>query len=99
MFTENLDLFFDQNEHAVAATIKTSAGVLVRNISVIFNALEQDTAIFDASVEGNLPFVLCKKSDLSGIGHTHTMTIGSVQYRVERIVDDGTGVAQVQLSA
>jgi hypothetical protein len=98
VFTENLALFFDQSEHAVAVVIKTAAGAaVVRTISGIFSTPQQDVAIFDAEVEGNLPFLTCRTSDLSGVTHANTMLINSVLYRVVKVEADGTGVSTVQL--
>jgi hypothetical protein len=95
-FTEDLTLFFDQDDFAVAAIIKNGATV-IRTISVIFNTPSQELEIFDASVESNLPFVQCASSDMAGITNSHTMTISLIVYRIVKIEPDGTGTSIVQL--
>ncbi|HEV2706247.1 MAG TPA: hypothetical protein VGV59_10010 [Pyrinomonadaceae bacterium] len=97
MFSENLTQFFDLDEFAVEATIKTAAGATVRTVNVIFNTPQQAVEVLDAGVEAGVPFVECRTSDLDGVTHKHTMTISSVVYRVVKIDDDGTGVSTVQL--
>lgn len=96
-FTEDLGQFFDLDEFAVAAVIKTAVGATVRTINVIFNDPLQEVAIFDADVESNLSFVQCRTVDLAGVTHNHTMTIDSILYRIVKINGDGTGLSTVQL--
>lgn len=98
-FTEVLSTFFDTDDFAVAATIKTGAGVTVRTINVIFDQPRNELALLDARLESPLPFVRCQTADLAGIDHTHTMTINAVVYRIVKRDDDGTGVSTVQLRA
>jgi hypothetical protein len=96
VFTEDLAQFFDQDDFAVAAIIKSGATV-IRTISVIFNTPTQEVAVFDTAVEGNLPFVQCRTSDLAGVTKSHTMTVSNVVYRIGEREDDGTGLSTVQL--
>jgi hypothetical protein len=95
-FTEDLSQFFEENDFAVPAIIKNGATV-IRTISVIFNTPSQEVEIFDTNFEGNVPFALCRDSDLAGITNAHTMTISSVVYRIAKIEPDGTGVSTVHL--
>lgn len=97
-FEEDLSQFFDQKDFAVEAVIKSGAAV-IRTISVIFNDPTQDVAVFDAEVQSNLPFAQCESSDLVGVTHAHTMTIGATVYRIKDIHSDGTGISIVQLRA
>ena len=96
-FEEDLRQFFEEDDFAVPSIIKTAAGATVRTISVIFNTPSQEVEIFDTDFEGNLPFALCRSSDLASITNNHTMTISSVVYRIAKIEPDGTGVSTVHL--
>jgi hypothetical protein len=95
-FTEDIAQFFEENDFAVESVVKNGSTV-IRTISVILNTPTQETAIFDAGVELNLPFVQCRTSDLAGVRHGFTMTISSVNYQIIAREDDGTGVSTVQL--
>jgi hypothetical protein len=99
-FTEDLTQFFDVDEFAVTAVIKSWVArnsTELRTIPVIFNDPMQEVAVFGAEVETNLSFVQCRTSDLAGVTRSHTMTIGGVDYRIAGIASDGTGVSNVQL--
>jgi hypothetical protein len=95
-FDENLTQFFEVGDFAVEAVIKDGS-TAVRTISVIFNDPRQDVAIFDSAVESNLPFALCRTSDLEDVEHGFTMAIGGAVYRIVENQSDGTGVSTVQL--
>jgi hypothetical protein len=98
-FTEDLSQFFDTDDFAVAAIIKTSAAAVVRNINVIFDKPSNPLALFEGQVTKPMPFVRCRTADVADvIANSHTMTIAGTEYRiVEPPEDDGTGVSTVQI--
>ena len=95
-FTEDLSQFFDQDDFAVAAIVKTGATV-IRTINVIFNNPVQGVNVFDASVETNVPHAICQTADLADVRHGYTMTIDSVVYPIVQINSDGTGMSVMEL--
>lgn len=92
---EDLAPFFNTDEHAVAATIKTGEGVLVRAAAVIFSTpfREMPVGVPGSSVGQGQPRVLCKTADLAGVKKEFIFDIGGTVYRFVKSEDDGTGVS------
>ncbi len=96
-FTEDLTVFFDEAEHAVAATLKTSAGVMVRTLTVIVDTPLDELVSLSAGVEAGQPQVLCRTADIAAARHEYQLVIGATTYRIVNHKDDGTGVSTVWL--
>ena len=47
--------------------------------------------------EGTNPVILCRTSDVSGLVHGSSLSIGGVSYTVQGIEPDGTGFTLLQL--
>lgn len=97
--SENLDQFFDSSQgHTVPATFKTSAGVTVRTVNVIFTGATGNVPSVDGvEFEALQPFFHCRTADLAGIDHTHKVVIAGVTYRITNDLHDGTGTSFVLL--
>jgi hypothetical protein len=95
----DLSLFFNPDEHAVAATFKTPGGVLVRTANVIFNEPIQEMRVGQEAVDQLQPSFLCPIADLAGVAKGYTVEIeGRGTYRVVRQLSDGTGVSTVYVT-
>jgi len=102
-FTEDLDVFFDTDDFAVEATIKTSAGVTVRTINVILTSTLAGLEVLGGEVLAGQPALRCKTADLdlapTVVLNQHKLTIGSTTYRIVDRADDGTGVSTLRIRA
>lgn len=88
----DLDTFLDSGEFGVDITYNSGT------IKGIYdNAFVQDQQD-DIGVETLNPQVIVKSSDVSGIAHGNTMTIGGSTYNVIGIQQDGTGLTIILLS-
>jgi len=97
-FAEDLSPFFDTDDFAVAAIIKTAAGATVRTINVILTSSLAALNVLDGSVEAGQPSVLCQTADLTGVVvNEHKLTIDRTTYRITKREDDGTGVSTLQI--
>lgn len=90
MFTEDLDAFFDADEHALAATLQGGT-----TVNVIFDAPYQEAL----ELAGTNPSVLCKASAVAaGDVGTKTLTVSGTVYNIvgREPVDDGA-IVRLQL--
>lgn len=96
---ENLDQFFDTAQgHTTPATFKTSAGVVIRTVNVIFTGATGNVGLHDGvDVEAAQPFLHCRTADLASVNHTSLVTIGAVTYRITNDLHDGSGTSIVLL--
>ena len=86
----DLDVFFDTDEFAVAATLSGAISIKV----VKSPAFAETLGIENSDLE-----VLAKYSDVSALVQNSTITIGGVTYYVMRKpIDDGSGVVSIPLS-
>lgn len=98
MFTENFSPFFDTDEHAVQATIKTSVGATVRTAPVIWTNALGPLQVFDQQLETAQPSLLIQTANLAGVVlNEHTITVSAVTYRIIDRSDDGTGVSTLKV--
>lgn len=96
---ENLDQFFDTAQgHTTSAVFKTSAGVVIRTVDVIFTGATGNVPLGDdLHFEAVQPFLQCRSAHLAGIDHTCKVTIGAVTYRITNDLHDGSGISIVFL--
>ncbi len=90
--TNDLDIFLNENEHAVDVTYQAAT------IQGIFDAEFSSVAEGETGIESTAPQVLVKTSDVSSAVHGQTMTINSVVYNIIGIQPDGTGLTLIVLS-
>lgn len=95
-FTEDLDQFLDTDDFAVEAVFSLAPSG-TRNVNVIFDTPTQSVDIYDTAIETDAPFVRCKTEDLNGVKINANVQIASVNYKVKRITNDGTGISIVYL--
>ena len=96
-FTEDLDLFFDDDDFAVSAVINTTPQ---RTIKAIFSTPTDSVALYEQAIEAPAPFLHCKTSDVSGVRSgkgANTATVAGTSYKIERIEHDGTGTSRLYL--
>lgn len=93
-FDEDLDEFFDPDEFAEVATIKTPQGATLRTANVILETPLDALSLYpDAAVEQLQPRVHCRTSALAGIVRDSIFEIGGAVYRVVTRTDDGHGLS------
>lgn len=96
-FVEDLTVFFNTAEHAVAATFKTPGGEVVRGAKVILSTPVQEVPLGAGEVAHLQPSIQCPTADLAGVRKNFVVEIGADTYRVVRREDDGTGVSTAWL--
>lgn len=93
-FDEDLTPFFNPDEFAVSATIKTPAGVVVRTANVILSTPVQEMAVGAGAEVAHLqPSLQCRTVDLAGVKKEYIVEVGSAVFRIVRHEADGTGVS------
>ena len=90
--TNDLDIFFDDDEFATEITFnsETILGIFDNEFAV---AVEGEMGI-----ESTAPQVLVKDADITGAAHGQIMTIDGTDYKIIAIQPDGTGTTVVLLS-
>lgn len=88
-FAEDLSVFFDEADFAVAATLE---GVAVRGI---FD--EPYAEPLSGMVEGSSPTFVCRSADIPSVAHEQTLVIGARSFKVVGVEPDGTGVTLLRL--
>lgn len=86
--TEDLSVFFDQDDHAVAAVLDGTA------ISVIFE--NQYVEAFDG-IATRQPVITAPSASFSAADTTSRLTVAGSTYRVRSVQPDGTGISRVLL--
>ena len=86
-FTEDLTMFFDTGDFAVAMTHDAST------YNVIFDAEYSG----DDMMAGSLPMAMLSASDAANVPVLDTVTISAVNYTVREKNQDGTGVVNLIL--
>lgn len=94
---EDLSVFFNVEEHAISATIKTPQGATLRTASVIFSEPVNEVPLRPGEVTTQQPFLQCPTADLDGVKAEYVFDIGAKSYAVVRWEHDGTGVSVVHL--
>ena len=95
---EDLSIFFNADEHAVAATFKTGDGALVREANVILSLPVQEMQVgAGAGVEHLQPSLQCPTADVEGVKKNYIVEVGGSTFRVVRRESDGTGLTTVWL--
>lgn len=91
MLTEDLDAFFDADEHATECVIIDTQDI----ITGIFDRPYGDAL----DIQGFTPSLTCKSSDVAdkGLRRGTRIEVGTTVYRVVTFEPDGTGVTRVQL--
>ena len=86
MFKENLDIFTNESELAIAATL--TQGSSSKTIKILFDKGYQ---AFSFGAEGRNIRAMAKTSDLGAIAHGDKLTIGFKTYTITRSepIDDG----------
>lgn len=93
-FAEDLSQFFSADDFAVEATIHSAPA---RTIKAIFETPSQSVEIFDTNLETDAPRLHCRTIDLVGVRREMQVSVNSVNYKIARISDDGTGASFVYL--
>lgn len=92
---EDLTPFFNLDEHATEAIIKTPAGVLVRTVKVILSLPVGEVAVGDGEVAHLQPTFQAPTAQLTGVNKDYIVEAGGFAYRVVRRENDGTGLSTV----
>lgn len=95
MFTENLDILFDTNGHAIDATLKI--GMTQTSVKVIFDSPTQGVDFYDTQIEDEHFYLTIKQSDLGAAKKGNQFIINGTTYAIALIRHDGTGVSTVFL--
>lgn len=89
MIGDDLDVFFDLDEHALEAIVIESGTV----ITGIFDRPYTDAL----DVQGFSPSLTCKSADVGELRRGRLIEIESTVYKVVNVEPDGTGISRVQL--
>jgi hypothetical protein len=89
MFAEDLSLFFNEADFAVAATLQ---GVAVSGILD-----EEYVEPLGNLVEGRAPVFTCRGADAPSVAHGQTLVVGARTFKVRGVEPDGTGVVMLRL--
>lgn len=89
MIGDDLDVFFDLDEHALQAIVIESGEV----ITGIFDRPYTDAL----DVQGFSPSLTCKSADVAELRRGRLIEIQDTVFKVVAIEPDGTGVTRVQL--
>jgi hypothetical protein len=93
MLGEDLKPFFNLDEHAVGATIRTPAGVFVRTAKVILSLPVGEVQVGAGEVTHLQPSIQCPTAELEGVVKNYLVEVGGDTYRVVRRENDGTGLS------
>ncbi|HEX8499282.1 MAG TPA: hypothetical protein VF659_01730 [Pyrinomonadaceae bacterium] len=96
--TDDLSPFFNLDEHAVEAALKTPEGVAVRTIRVILSVPVGEVQVGAAEVTHLQPTFQCATADLEGVRKGYQAVIAGTTYRVVRRENDGTGLSTAWLT-
>ena len=88
-FAEDLSVFFNEDDFAVAATLQGVA------VSGIFD--EEYTEPLGNVVEGKTPIFQCRAADVPSVAHGQTLVVGGRTFKVRGVEPDGTGVVLLRL--
>ena len=93
MLDEDLSLFLNTGEFAVAATIKNSSNVAVRTANVIRDLPQETIMLYIGDqIRSDAAFVLAKTADVADVRNDWKLVIEGVTYRVSgtpKRIDDG----------
>lgn len=88
-FTEDLTVFFNEGDFAVAATLN---GVAVSGILD-----EEYLEPLGNVVEGKAPVFACRAAAVPSVAHGQTLVVGARTFKVRGVEPDGTGVVLLRL--
>lgn len=89
MFAEDLTVFFNEDDFAVAATLQ---GVAVSGI------FEEDyVEPLGNVVEGKAPVFWCRSASVASVAHGQTLITGGRTFKVRGVEQEGTGVVMLRL--
>lgn len=97
MLGEDLSIFFNPDEHATPALLKTPAGVALRTINVILALPVGEVAVGAGEVTHLQPSFQAPTADLAGVRANYIAEVAGVTYYVVRRENDGTGLSTVWL--
>lgn len=95
MLGEDLSVFFDPDEHAVEADIKTPQGALVTTVNIILSLPVGEVAVGQGEVAHLQPSFQAPTAELAGVRKEYVVETGGDTYRVVRRENDGTGLTTV----
>jgi hypothetical protein len=95
MLGEDLTPFFNTDEHAVEAAIKTPQDVLVRTVNIILSLPVGEVAVGAGEVAHLQPSFQAPTVELVGVKKDYIVETGGNTYRVVRRENDGTGLTTV----
>ena len=88
MFAEDLSLFFNSSDFAVAA---------VFGGTTIVKGILGSAYVEVNGVESSKPTFTCAFSDVDDVAHADTVVIEGIDYKVVGVKPDGTGIAVIIL--
>ena len=97
MFTEDLSVFFDADDFGTDATYTPSGGSAV-TIRVIFDDVFHAVSPQEGEVEVSGPQALARTADVPSAGHSDTLAVHGVTYKVIGVQPDGSGLTLLTLS-
>ncbi len=89
MLEEDLDIFFNEDEHATQFVIQKSGE--------IFSGILDKDYVDTGDISGFAPVITCASSDLTGLARNDLIEHGGTIYRFILEEPDGTGVSRAIL--
>ena len=87
MFSEDLDLFFDDNDFGIEVTLD---GRIV--VGILSNPYEEA-----GFVESTNPTFTFKSADAPDVSHASVLIAPTQKYNIVNVAPDGTGVTRLEL--
>ena len=88
-FTEDLTVFFNEDDFAVAATLNGAA---------VSGILEDDyVEPLGNVVEGRSPVWMCSAAAIPSVAHGQTLVVGARTFKVRGVEPDGSGIVLLRL--
>ena len=88
MFAEDLSLFFNSSDFAVAAVFRGTT---------IVKGILGSAYVEVNGVESSKPAFTCAFSDVEDVMHSDSLVIESIEYKIVAVKPDGTGIAVLVL--
>lgn len=97
-FTEDLSPFFDVDDGFAVEAEFARGATLLKTCNVIFDDPTHEVSLYEQGVEERAPTLRAKSADVATIKRGDIATVNAVDYRVERIHADGTGITIIYLA-
>lgn len=96
-FTEDLSVFFDDDDFATSVSIMQVDGAGTLSVSGIWDDAYNEAPLGLAGMATSGPRLTCAAADVRGVDVDDVLTKDGTQYRISELQPDGTGVMVLTL--